>query len=94
MGIPAEVYMYGTQYWMMIISVVLMGFAANFIYLPVFYKLQVTSIFEYLEMRFDKRLRNVTSMIFTSMNVIGLPIMIYVPSLVFNQGKKAQNHFP
>ncbi|KAF2897368.1 hypothetical protein ILUMI_08807, partial [Ignelater luminosus] len=84
-GIPAEIYMFGTQYWMMVISIILVGLAGNFIYLPVFYRLQVTSVFEYLEMRFDKKLRTAASLIFTFMNIIALPAMMYASSLAFNQ---------
>lgn len=68
------------------ISPILMAFAVNFIYLPVFFKLQVTTIFEYLEIRFQKNIREVASCLFTLANFLFLPIVIYVPALAFNQG--------
>lgn len=68
------------------ISPALMAFAVYYIYLPVFCKLQVTTIFEYLEIRFDKKLRTIASSLFTLTNVIYLPVVIYAPSLAFNQG--------
>lgn len=69
------------------LSPIIMCFAVNFIYLPVFWKLQVTSIFEYFEMRFDKSIRTIASCLFTVNNIVFLPVVIYAPSLAFNQGK-------
>ncbi len=46
LGTPAEIYVFGTQYWMIWMGYVLMIPLAAHVYLPIFYKLQVTSIFE------------------------------------------------
>ncbi|KAF2892443.1 hypothetical protein ILUMI_13728 [Ignelater luminosus] len=85
LSFPAEIYLHGTLFMLLVISIILMGFAVNFIYLPVFWKLQVTTIFEYLEIRFHKSIRTIASSLFTVNNFIYLPVVIYVPSLAFNQ---------
>lgn len=85
MSIPAEMYAYGTQYAVMIVSAVTVGVALTFIYLPVFYELQLTSSFEYLEMRFDKSVRLTASFIYTISMIIFIPIVVYVPALAFSQ---------
>lgn len=46
MGTPSEIYTYGTQYWLIVIPVILMGFAVSTIYLPVFSTLRVGSSYE------------------------------------------------
>lgn len=46
LGTPAEIYSYGTQYWMIIVAIVLMGFTVSKVYLPVFTTLKVSSSYE------------------------------------------------
>ncbi|KAF2892442.1 hypothetical protein ILUMI_13727, partial [Ignelater luminosus] len=83
-GVPAEIYLFGTQFSIMVISIIIMGFIVNFIYLPVFHKLQIVSIFEYLELRFDKKVRSSTSVLYVVASMIGLPLIVYAPSLALN----------
>lgn len=83
---PAEIYYYGTQYMFVAIAPIISIFAVNFIFLPVFWKLQLTTIFEYLEIRFTKSIRTLISCLFTLTNFCFLPVIIYAPSLAFNQG--------
>jgi len=46
LGTPAEIVIYGTQYWMICISYCIVIPIAAYIFIPVFYRLQVTSVFE------------------------------------------------
>lgn len=46
MGAPTEIYLYGTLYWLVCVAIVFVALAANYIYLPVFYELQLTSTYE------------------------------------------------
>lgn len=85
MGVPSEMYSYGTQYWAFIVPLTLTGFAVWFIYLPVFYELQITSIFSYLEKRFDQKVRSTASFFYTLSIIVFIPIVVYVPALAFNQ---------
>ncbi|XKL67966.1 hypothetical protein PGB90_003457 [Kerria lacca] len=48
LGLPAEMYVYGTQYSMIVLSEVLVSITMVYVYLPVFYKLQITSSYEML----------------------------------------------
>lgn len=43
---PAEMYTYGTQFWMIIASEGLVSITMAVAYLPVFYKIQITSSYE------------------------------------------------
>jgi Na+/proline symporter len=46
LGTPAEIYNYGTQYWLIILPIFLMGFIVSYVYLPVFCALKVGSSYE------------------------------------------------
>ncbi|XP_049537294.1 sodium-coupled monocarboxylate transporter 1-like [Anopheles darlingi] len=85
LGVPSEMYSHGTQYWMFIIPALCVAFLMKMIYLPVFYDLQVTSAFTYLEMRFDKFVRSAASLVYAIQCIIYIPIVIYVPALAFSQ---------
>ncbi|KAJ8866434.1 hypothetical protein PR048_032277, partial [Dryococelus australis] len=41
--------------------------------------------FQYLELRFNQRVRAIASMVFTFSTVLHLPIVVYVPALAFSQ---------
>ncbi|XP_060516657.1 sodium-coupled monocarboxylate transporter 1-like isoform X2 [Cylas formicarius] len=92
LGSPAEIYNFGTQYWLIVVSIWLSGLAVAFVYVPVFCKLQVNSSYEYLELRFNRYVRTVASVFFVLDEVMFLPIIIYVPSLAFNQVTGADIH--
>lgn len=85
LSIPAEMYAYGSQYAVMVVSASVVGFVLIYIYLPVFYELQLTSSFQYLEMRFDKSVRLTASFIYAISIIIFVPIIVYVPALAFSQ---------
>ncbi|KAM3967594.1 sodium-coupled monocarboxylate transporter 2 [Aphomia sociella] len=87
LGTPTELYVYGTSYVFFLIGALLMSVIVSHTFLPVLYDLQITSAYEYMELRFDKRLRTFGSVIFTLYLMVWLPIVIYVPALAFNQGK-------
>ncbi|XP_054290447.1 sodium-coupled monocarboxylate transporter 2-like [Macrosteles quadrilineatus] len=84
-GVPAEVYMYGTQYLAVLISDVIVAVVNICFFIPVFYNLQITSLFEYLELRFNHKVRVLGSTIFSLYLIFYIPVVIYVPALVLNQ---------
>nr|XP_022913659.1 sodium-coupled monocarboxylate transporter 1-like [Onthophagus taurus] len=85
LGIPAEIYTYGTQFWMIITSEGLVSITMAVAYLPVFYKLQITSSYEYLNLRFNQTVRLLGSTLFLLKMLLYIPIVIYVPALAFSQ---------
>lgn len=86
LGTPSEIYNYGTQYWVIIIPILLMGVVVSYVYLPVFASLKISSSYEYLELRFGKGVRTFISAMFVLDMILFLPVVIYVPALAFNQG--------
>ncbi|XP_054287715.1 sodium-coupled monocarboxylate transporter 1-like [Macrosteles quadrilineatus] len=85
LGVPSEVYAYGTQYVAIFITIVCVYLIIYYLYLPVFFHLQLNSAYEYLELRFSKGTRTLGSLIFSISLIIFIPIVIYVPALAFNQ---------
>lgn len=65
LGTPTEIYVHGTSYLWVGIGVILVGFVMSRIYLPVFHELRLTSTYEYLEKRFDKKIRILGSVLFS-----------------------------
>lgn len=92
LGIPAEVFRYGTQYAASVITAILTAVITSYIFLPVFYKLQLTSTFEYLEVRFSRPVRILSSALFTISLFMYLPIVIYVPAIAFAQVSNLSVH--
>ncbi|KAH8359979.1 hypothetical protein KR093_009843, partial [Drosophila rubida] len=85
LGTSTEIYVYGTQYAFILITLAISGLISWYIFLPVFCNLQLTSSYEYFELRFNRNIRLVASTLFTLTTLIWLPIVIYVPALAFNQ---------
>ncbi|OWR53185.1 putative igf2 mRNA binding protein [Danaus plexippus plexippus] len=85
LGLPAEMYTYGTQLWTIVLSEWVVSVTISIIYLPVFYNLQITSTYEYLRLRFNQNVRLLGSIIFIIKMLLYIPIVIYVPALAFSQ---------
>ncbi|XP_058793324.1 sodium-coupled monocarboxylate transporter 1-like [Phymastichus coffea] len=85
LGFPAEMYVYGTQFWCIIIADCFVSLTMAVVYLPVFYGLKITSSYEYLELRFNHVVRMIGSIIFLIKMLLYIPLVIYVPALAFNQ---------
>nr|XP_037867070.1 sodium-coupled monocarboxylate transporter 1 isoform X5 [Bombyx mori] len=85
LGTPTELYLFGTAYVFSLFGAVAMSLILGSTFLPVFHELQITSVYEYLELRYDKRVRIFGSAIFSIYLMAWLPIVIYVPALAFNQ---------
>ncbi|XP_075152070.1 sodium/solute co-transporter-like 5A11 isoform X2 [Haematobia irritans] len=85
LGTVSEIYNFGTQYWMIIVSIILMAIVVSKVYLPVFAALRVGSSYEYLEMRFNSTIRSIASIMFVMDEIFFLPIILYVPAIAFSQ---------
>lgn len=83
LGVPVEIYLRGTQYWASALSLIVVTFLTAYIYLPVFHKLQLSSSFEYLEIRFSTHTRTIGAVLFVISKLMLLPIVPYVPLLAF-----------
>ncbi|NXN51423.1 SC5A8 protein, partial [Rynchops niger] len=93
LGTPAEIYRYGAIFCIFAITYALVVLCSAEIFLPVFYKLGITSTYEYLELRFNKYLRLCGTVLFIiqtasklqSCSTLYTGIVIYAPALALNQ---------
>lgn len=87
LGVPADVYAFGASYFLASISLLIIATLTVLGFIPVFYKLQITSTYEYLERRFDERIRKCSSFLFALCTFIYLPIVMYLSAITFSAGK-------
>ncbi|XP_007937048.1 sodium-dependent multivitamin transporter [Orycteropus afer afer] len=84
LGVPSEIYRFGTQYWFLGCSYFLGLLIPAHIFIPVFYRLHLTSAYEYLELRFNKAVRVCGTVTFIFQMVIYMGVVLYAPSLALN----------
>ncbi|KAK7484707.1 hypothetical protein BaRGS_00024115 [Batillaria attramentaria] len=84
LGNPAEIYNYNTMFWWLIVAFMVAMPGAAFIFIPFYYKLGVTSTFEYLEMRFNKPVRLLSSSLLILQTLLYMAFLLYAPSLALN----------
>ena len=64
-GIPSEIYSFGTQFFIMIFGTGFGVFVASELWLPILYRIHVVSIYEYFELRYRSKFpRLLMTMIF------------------------------
>ncbi|XP_041952251.1 solute carrier family 5 member 6a isoform X1 [Alosa alosa] len=84
LGAPSEVYTHGTQYWFLGCSYFLGLLIPAHIFIPVFYRLRLSSAYEYLELRFNKTVRICGTVTFIFQMVIYMGVVLYAPALALN----------
>ncbi|KAG8229118.1 hypothetical protein J437_LFUL009587, partial [Ladona fulva] len=84
-GASAEMYTYGTQYATSIFGLLLASLGCGIFFLPVYSKLQLTTSFEYLRLRFGRGVHLFGSFLFLINSLLYIPIVIFIPALAFNQ---------
>ncbi|KYB24974.1 hypothetical protein TcasGA2_TC031445 [Tribolium castaneum] len=84
MIVPVEIYKFGGFYLYVLFAVDLMSLITIYIFLPVFFNLQITSVYEYLEKRFDSRTRLLISLFFVISEILTLSICLYIPALAIS----------
>uniref|UniRef100_A0A7N9ANT1 Sodium-dependent multivitamin transporter n=1 Tax=Mastacembelus armatus TaxID=205130 RepID=A0A7N9ANT1_9TELE len=84
LGAPSEVYTFGTQYWFLGCSYFLGLLIPAHVFIPVFYRLRLSSTYEYLELRFNKMVRICGTVTFIFQMVIYMGVVLYAPALALN----------
>ncbi|XP_019060191.1 sodium-dependent multivitamin transporter isoform X1 [Fukomys damarensis] len=84
LGVPSEIFRFGTQYWFLGCCYFLGLLIPAHVFIPVFYRLHLTSTYEYLELRFNKAVRICGTLTFVFQMVIYMGVVLYAPSLALN----------
>jgi sodium-coupled monocarboxylate transporter 8/12 len=81
LGAPAEAYYHDLGYLVVVISFVIATPITAVVFLPFFRGLNVYTAYEYLERRFDVRIRRIASGLFLARVTLYLAMVIYAPAL-------------
>ncbi|WED21139.1 sodium/solute symporter [Vibrio sp. JC009] len=85
LGQPGWVYNTGMQAFAIHLNYPIVIFFAVVFFIPVFYKLGLTSIYEYLEHRFGIVARTINSLVFILVQCISAGVILYAVSLILVQ---------
>ncbi|KAL4663435.1 hypothetical protein H8957_013928 [Semnopithecus entellus] len=85
LGVPSEAYRYGLKFLWMCLGQLLNSVLTALLFMPVFYRLGLTSTYEYLEMRFSRAVRLCGTLQYIVATTLYTGIVIYAPALILNQ---------
>ncbi|XP_012694952.2 sodium/iodide cotransporter [Clupea harengus] len=85
LGVPSEAYRHGLKFIYMCVGQSLNSIITAFLFLPVFYRLRITSTNQYLRMRFGRGMQLLGSVQFLVATLFYTGIVIYAPALILNQ---------
>ncbi|XP_035231904.1 putative sodium-dependent multivitamin transporter isoform X1 [Stegodyphus dumicola] len=83
-GIPTEMYDYGTNMAFMNIGFSLGPVIAAFLFIPIFFNTGISTAYEYLEKRFGTTTRRILSALFIFQSVLFTSITLYAPALALS----------
>lgn len=84
LGVSKENYTFGTQFIVINFSYLISTPIVCYLYLPVFFRLQNTSVYEYLEQRFGQVTRICASLAFSLQMTLYMGIVLYAPALALS----------
>ncbi|XP_053295208.1 sodium-coupled monocarboxylate transporter 1 [Pleuronectes platessa] len=84
-GTPTEAYRFGSAFWLFGFSYAIMSVVTAELFVPLFYRLGITSTYEYLGLRFSRPIRIIGTSMYISQTVLYTGLVIYAPALALNQ---------
>lgn len=81
LGVPSEIYTYGAQYYVLIVSYFIICGTVAVVFVPMFRRVNITCANEYLELRFSVGVRIVGCLFFILEYTLYLFVVLYAPSL-------------
>uniref|UniRef100_A0A8D0CPS6 Solute carrier family 5 member 5 n=1 Tax=Sander lucioperca TaxID=283035 RepID=A0A8D0CPS6_SANLU len=87
-GVPAEASRYGFKFLYMCLGQSINSLLTAYLFLPVFFRLGITSTNQYLKMRFGRGMQLLGSVQFLVATLLYTGIVIYAPALILNQGRR------
>ncbi|XP_046726859.1 sodium/iodide cotransporter isoform X2 [Silurus meridionalis] len=86
LGVPSESYLYGFKFLYMCLGQGINSLLTATLFLPVYYRLNITSSNQYLRMRFGRGMQLLGSLQFLIATLLYTGIVILAPALILNQG--------
>lgn len=81
LGVPSEIYRFGIQYWLVVLSYTILFPSVALVFAPILYELELTSSYEYLEKRFSVGIRMIGTLLFILYTLLYMAIATYGPAL-------------
>ncbi|XP_046573228.1 sodium/iodide cotransporter-like [Haliotis rubra] len=81
LGLPAEIYNYNTMFWWLALGMVLAVAGAAHVFNPVLYNIGITSVYEYIHMRYGRSVRVLVSFSWVIQTMSYMGTVLYAPSL-------------
>lgn len=85
LGSPGEMIRYGIAYFAGYLSVPLVALIVIYLWIPFFMRLRMTSAYEYLENRFDYRVRLIAGLLFLLLRLGWMSMVVYTASMAMVQ---------
>lgn len=85
LGNASEIYTNGTIYILVFLSYFLVVPTTAYLYMPVFYNLNVCTAYEYLELRFNRTIRLIAVALYTIQMALYLAVSLYAPALALSK---------
>ncbi|KAK5642169.1 hypothetical protein RI129_008336 [Pyrocoelia pectoralis] len=92
LGNSADVYVFGANFVWACLAGVVANFIGGFVYVPVLIKLNTPNVFEYFELRFDRKIKIMASCIYTLQVLISSSVVAYIPAIAFSQATGVNPH--
>lgn len=83
-GIPAEMYKFGIHLALLNVGFVIGTVLSSYLFVPVFFNMQASTAYEYLEMRFGKKARLICSVAFVAQMILYMSVVLYAPALALS----------
>nr|XP_039271187.1 sodium-coupled monocarboxylate transporter 1-like [Styela clava] len=85
LAIPAEIYIFGSMFIWLVVAAWIVGLFTISLYIPLFFRLNITSIYEYLQLRYSYPVRILGTIAFIVQTTMYIGVMVYTPALAFTQ---------
>uniref|UniRef100_A0A8C9S6Y1 Solute carrier family 5 member 5 n=1 Tax=Scleropages formosus TaxID=113540 RepID=A0A8C9S6Y1_SCLFO len=85
LGVPSEAYRYGLKFLYMCLGQSFSSLLTACLFLPLFYRLRITSTNQYLQLRFGRNMQLLGSVQFLVATLLYTGIVIYAPAVILNQ---------
>lgn len=92
LGNPSEMVFNGTQFALIVFSIFMVIPVAWKIYYPIYFKLQLTSCYEYLGIRFDKNIRIFGAILYIIQMLFYTAVSVYAPAIALNKATGLNTH--
>nr|XP_039254243.1 sodium-coupled monocarboxylate transporter 1-like isoform X1 [Styela clava] len=83
-GLPVEIYLFGTIFAWVVLSHLIAVLISSTYYIPLLHRLQLKSVYQYLNLRFHTRIRSLASGMAMINLILYMGVTVYIPALALS----------